>query len=353
MSRASDLAQITNDAVWRWTFSRWRGNPAVSPGYTLLAPVPGDLPAFLHLVLAVASRQDPAHRVETVVVPDFFTPEFEAAFRRARSLFDIGPIRLVRVGRRGTAIQKAFGAGSSNLHFMQIYYGALTTRSTHVLLHDADLFVKDPGFFRDHYQECLNRDLACLGVAPAWDKDLRATGGSHVVATWELMFEMDWLQSFPPWQHRPHFAKWQGRCHGFDTMLYPQAETEPVRCGLKTHTEGLIHFNYVLGEYRSFQRQRAHVYEDHKFLILLIRLLHDAYDGPDTGDEARSLPSIQELVKGLSKQPGRVSYRFPGAPESYGEFRGKVEQVLEACFLSSERAARILEELRPFDAAFA
>ena len=349
--RSPSPSRFTKDAVWRADFSRWNGTPSAAPGYTLLAPVPGDLPAFIHLVLAMAAQQDATGRVETIIVPDHITPEFETSLRRARTLFDVGPLRVVHVGWRGAAIRRFLGPGSSMPHFIQIYYGALAVRTSHVLLHDADLFVDDPVFFREHYRECVNGGFACLGVAPAWDEWLRENGAPHVVATWELMFETRWLRSFPPWQHRAHFAEWHGGRHGFDTMLCPQAHTPASRCGLNTRTEGLTHFNFVFGEYRTFERSQGPVYEDHKFLILLIRLLHDAYQGNGEKNKLEKLPSMRELARGLSTRPGRISYRFRGAPEAYREFRHKVERVVNGPFLSTEQRARVVEELRPFDVA--
>ena len=50
---------MLKSAFWRIRFARWSSAPsgAVRPGYTLLLPVPGDLPVFLELALAVCRTQ--------------------------------------------------------------------------------------------------------------------------------------------------------------------------------------------------------------------------------------------------------------------------------------------------------
>ena len=63
------LARL-KDTVWRTAFARWPPLHDTREGYTLLLPVPADLPVFLRLALANAAAQDCDGRVETLVIPD-------------------------------------------------------------------------------------------------------------------------------------------------------------------------------------------------------------------------------------------------------------------------------------------
>jgi hypothetical protein len=340
-------------ALWQAAYPRW---PRVGPlrdGYTVLLPVPGDLPVFLHLAAAVVSAQDPDGRLETIVVPDQLTPSFERAFARIERRFEWGPLRLAPFRRVGRALQRGADNPATN-YFLQLYHGAAHATTTHVLLHDADLFIDDPRFLAGHYRRCANLGLGGLGVSPVWDDYLRANGGEHLVATWELMLDARWLRSHAPWRHRPHARAWAGREHGFDVTLLPQIESPASGFGLNPATEGLLHFNYVFGTFRRFQRRQEGM-EDRRFLLLLIRLMADAFsDLADAGaTDHPDLPPLSELVRGLTDGSARVTYRSPQSAQNYPDFRAKLDRLMRAPFMTERRRETIAEGLRPFDRAFA
>lgn len=333
------------DFIWKAAFARWPARPSeTGVGYTLLLPVPADLPVFLRFALANAAAQDSTGRVETLVIPDMpsdaFRREFEAAVRE----IPVEGARLVTPGLRARLMQRAARNQPSANHFIQLHAGIAAARGRHVLFHDSDLFIEDPGFMAEHHRRA--QGLGCLGVSPVWDDWLREQGHGHVVATWELMVDEAWVRSFAPWEHRPREEWLDGQRHVFDTMLWTQARTPPERCGLhEGATRGFEHFNWVIGWYRMFQNAGGAPFEDDRFLILLIRLLSDAF-GADAGDA----PPAAELSRGLTDADARVTYRDPKTHANYAEFRRKVERILAAPVVG-DRAGRVREGLAPFDAA--
>ena len=339
---------MIKDLVWRTAFARWPKLADPDPGYTLLLPVPADLPVFLRLALANAARQEGAGRAETLVIPDIPSPAFRRAYEDAVARFaGAGPTRLVELKPAARAMQRLAGNQPGTNYFLQVHAGTAAATTTHVLFHDADLFIEDPGFMVRHYERCASAGLGCLGVSPAWDDWLREQGFDHVVATWELMIDTRWAREFAPWQHRNHRARLDGlEEHVFDVTLYTQALTAPERCALHPGaTESFEHFNWVIGVYRHFQQAGGTPFEDDRFLLLLIRLLSDALDAPP-GD----VPPVGELARGIEDAGAPVVYP---RGERYGEFRAKLDRVLAGPLFDDAVKAKIEGALAPFERAFA
>ena len=51
-------------------YPRWPPTRPLTEGYTVLMPMPGDLPVFVELALAGLAHQNPAGHVETLIIPD-------------------------------------------------------------------------------------------------------------------------------------------------------------------------------------------------------------------------------------------------------------------------------------------
>jgi hypothetical protein len=340
------LARL-KDTVWRTAFARWPPLHDTREGYTLLLPVPADLPVFLRLALANAAAQDRDGRIETLVIPDVPSAAFTLAYEEASARLDAGPLRLVELRLAARAIQRLAGNQAGSNHFLQVHAGTAAATTTHVLFHDADLFIEDPGFMARHYRRCADEGLACLGVSPAWDDWLREHGFGHVVATWELMMDTRWAREFAPWQHRNHRARLDGQEHAFDLTLYPQALTAPERCALHDATASLEHFNYVLGIYRNFQHARGAPFEDSGFQLLLIRLLSDVLESAP-GD----VPTVAELARGIEDGRAPVVYASEAARQ-YPKFRRKLDRVLAGPLFGEDARRTIEGALAPFKRAFA
>lgn len=337
------------ELLWRSMFASWPHLDNFRDGYSLLVPVPADLPAFLPLALANAAAQDCEGRVETLVIPDVPSVSFKRAYFEAIARVDIGPSRLIELTPAARALQR-FGRNKvSNNHFLQIYAGVAAATTSHILLHDADLFIEDTGFMARHYRRCVEEDLACLGVSYREDATgtwLRDNGFGHVLATWELMLSARWLRLFKPWQHRSHVESVNGHKHLFDITHYTQALTPPERCGLHDATSSFEHFNYLFGTYREFERAAAASFLDDGFRLLLIRLLSDAFEAP-----AGNVPTVAELALGIENDTAPVVYG-PDATRCYREFRCMLDRVLSGGLFGPNSRRSIHVALTPFDRAF-
>lgn len=338
--------------VYRLLYPRWRAAPASrEPGYSVLLPVPGDLPVFVRIAMEVCGAQDPEHRVETIVVPDTRPDGFDRAFERYARDWPGGPIRVVAPRRAELALARRRRNPHLN-HWLQLVTGLTAARSTHALFHDADLFIDEPDFLRRHYEECRDRGLAVLGLSEAWDDWYRRHGLGHMVSTWEMLVEVEWARAFAPWQHRGHMGEIGGRPVEFDTTFRPQSRTAPDRIGLARGAPRFVHFNHTIDRYRAFQRarRRGRPWEDRTFRILLVRLLIDVFD--DSGWEYEA-PPVAELLRGLRDPDAPVTYRFPQAADSYAGFRATLDRLADAELIGTERAEALRAAVAPFDAALA
>ena len=328
-------------------YARWAepsGEPA--PGYTILMMVPADLPVFLRLALDVCAAQDPAHCVETLVVPDRPVPAFtELAEAWARDC-PAGPVRVVNVRPADVFLVRRVSA--SHVNWIQMVRGVEAARSTHALWHDCDLFITDRRFLRAHYETCAARGLACLGVAEAWDPWYAQHGLDHIVATWEMMFSVSWMRSFPPLEWWSRTERVAGVTHVLDNTFWPQCQTPADRIDRHRGPLGLVHLGAVMCEYRRFQISRGPFADPH-FRLLAIRLLVDACD--PTGWPC-DVPPLDDLVRSLTDTSSRVAYWRPDAGEHYRWSRRKLGLIMDSGLLRGEQVRVLREGVRPFDRAF-
>lgn len=333
---------------WRWFYRRW-DEAVVEPtnGYTVLLPVPGDLPVFLKIALEVCTTQDPEHLYEILVIPDKSIQGFSELLEKWIRNYSISPTRLINLKFPEQLITRYQNDPNSN-HFLQIIRGTNQVKTTHALLHDADLFITEPSFMKTHYEVCTKSNLACLGVSPVWDSWYEEQGIDHLVATWELMFETAWVRSFQPWKHRGHNDIIIGKQHTFDTTLWPQCQTSPERISRHQKEWGFIHFNYVISTYRWFQRSKSS-FEDIHFRLLLIRLLINAYD---RSGWSYKVPLLDELKKGITDKSNRVTYLSEQTQQNYSEFRSKLGKLIESGLIDDEKSSILSDGVQPFDRAF-
>ena len=333
-----------------WKFYRWswRGVPDQrSPGYTLLMMLPADLPVFTRIAMRTCAAQDPANLVETLVIPDMPSAQFERDLADAAVQWPGGAIRLVNLRPLERWITRR-GCSPHTTHWLQLVNGLESCRSTHALLHDADLFITRRDFLAAHYTACADGDFACLGINRVWDNWYAAHGLNHVTATWELMLDVEWARSFAPWELRGHQARFRDELHTFDTLLLPQCLTPPARIARHGGDLGFVHFNYVVCSYRWYQ-QSPKPYCDEHFRILLIRLLADAFGcGPDE----EQVPGLGELEKALVLPGRRISYAGANPRANYGEFRDKLQALVDSGALEAEQNRVLLKGVRKFDEEF-
>ncbi|BAZ39521.1 hypothetical protein NIES4101_54750 [Calothrix sp. NIES-4101] len=333
---------------WKWLYSDWEVSIEQQiPGYTILLPVPGDLPVFLKIALETCSTQKNDNLVESIILPDKSVSGFAELLKDWESKHFLSPIRLINPQPFEQLISR-YQNNPHNNHWLQLIRGINATRTTHALLHDADLFITQDEFMKAHYQTCNQKNLACLGVSPVWDTWYKEKGIKHLTATWEMMFSLEWARSFRPWEHRGHNSEIAGNTHTFDTTLYTQCHTPAERISYQHKEWGFIHFNYVICTYRWFQKSKG-TFEDESFRILLIRLLINAFD-----DSAWKyyVPEVDELVKGITDTSNCVTYTQQKTRENYREFRSKLQMLIDSPILNDDKATILSEGACNFDRAF-
>ena len=274
-------------------------------------PVPGDLPVFLRVALAVLRHQQADHRVETLVIPDVVTPAVREIVEQTRADWP-GPLRLQPLPVPERWVLPRLNNPGRN-HALQLITGTAHSRASHMVLHDADLFLMEPDILDRQYATCAKRRLACLGVSPVWDPWF-AAHDRYPAATWELCARADWLKSFVPALHMAHENELFGERHAFDTTLYPQAMTHPDLIGIEPSSD-IVHFNYVISHYRHFLSKTATPFTDNRFLLLFIRLLVDLFDASNSNGYRLPSLSISAHVWVDPRQtlPFRLSKRDPRA----------------------------------------
>lgn len=333
---------------WRYRFSRWSPSRApLDAGSTLLLPVPGDLPVFLDLALAVCRRQEHRTRRATLVIPDYPSEAVRASVEREQSSWPGGGLELVQLPAVDRLVLPRLNDPGRN-HGAQIIAGVHAARTERVILHDADLFMFDDGFHDSLVDEASDRDLDVLGISPAWDR-WYADRGRALAATWEQCTRVAWLRSFPPHRHIGHEAVVDGESHVFDTTFWPQFHTSPDRIGLVDAGEDdVVHFNYVISSYRKYQRASG-PFSDRNYRLLLIRLLVDLFD---EGGHSYDVPSLDVLAEGLHEAAGAPVTYDTSDRSRYSDFRSRMARVLAGPWVRPDRAARAVRLLEPFDSAF-
>ena len=149
----------------------------LTPGYSVILPVPPDLPVLFKLSLDVIGAQDPLHRHEVIVVPDRPDEAFRAYVEMVRQ--ESPELNLRYVEPSGFDLRLRSVANTSTIHWMQVLCGMRVVNTTHLLLHDADLFISDPSFFRS-------------ASRPAWKGSWTASPSS-IGRTWPVEPTSIWV----------------------------------------------------------------------------------------------------------------------------------------------------------------
>lgn len=328
---------------WSTRFATWAPPRPATAGYTLLVPVPGDLPVFLEVALAVLGGQQHEHRIETLVIPDVDTPEVRRVFERHARHWD-GELEMLLLPQPERTVLPRLKNPSRN-HGVQVITGIQAARGSHVLLHDADLFLLDDDTLDQRWTRASERRMHALGISPVWD-GWYAEHGLHLAATWELMAERDWLRAFPPAMHIGHTAELFGEQHVFDTTLRAQALSDPRRVAHDDLSDRIVHFNYVISTYRNFQRASGPFLDD-RFRLVLVRLLIDLF-ADEPYDYA--MPTLADMAAGLTDATQPIA--FPNGAEhaqNYASFRAQLTHMLQGAWSSPERRGRATEALAVFD----
>jgi hypothetical protein len=337
------VRQTLGSRYWRKRLANWGGDSQVHAGYTLLVPVPGDLPVFLDLALAACRHQSSDHRDSTIVLPDRPSPTIDRIVERYSGDWpdDLSVVLLPLPERWFLPLLKS---GSRN-HGLQVITGVEAAVSTHIILHDADLIPGEVGLHEAQYASCVERSLCCLGLTGVWDPWYEQKGLA-LAATWELCARVDWFRSFAPHLHMGHLGEMFGEEHVFDTTLFPQASTEKTKISGGSGDENFVHFNYVISAYRLFQRHGVG-YLDDRFRILFIAILVELFS---SSEQEALLPSLERMAGELGSGSAVLTHPGPDSGrDSYGEFRQKLEKLFDITWVPPERLDNVKRHLVAFD----
>jgi len=347
-ANAAGVGEQVRSGYWKARYYRWRRPGPTRPGYSLLVPVPGDLPVFTELALAVCRLQDPTGRRETLVIPDLDSPEVDRAVAAAAPTWE-GALRVQRLGPIERVVLPRLRDPGKN-HGAQIIAGVTASTGTHVILHDADLFPRSERLHADLYGDAIDGELAAVGVDEAWDPWF-AEHDLHLVATWEMCARVGWLRSFRPGSLFAHRAQVAGQLHLVDTTFFAQTRTDPARLCVRRSGGEVAHFNYVISTYRRFQNHLAGAggpFADSNLRLLLVRMFIDLFDTTTT---RYVVPPLQTLQDGLGDRGAPVRYTSVN-PGVYRAFRDKVDAILQGGWIAPDRRHRAVGYLDVFDRHF-
>jgi hypothetical protein len=324
----------------RLAFPSWGGKGSgreLGDGYTVLLPVPADLPVFARLALEILSRQDLSGLKEVIVIPDWPCGEFKKYLETILPSTPDLPVRVVDIFPRDK-LAWALTKSISTRHFCQLIRGVEATKTRHALIHDADLFLPAGSFLSEQYATCQRRDLDVYGL------DIRRSqvrsDREVFVATWEMTFAVSWFRSFPPYMHKGHVRNINGRRQEFDTTLLPQYLTPKERIDWQDRGGEYVHFGYVVASYRNFLNGKKH-HPGLALKLFLIRVLIDVFE--DSTWRYKGLPTHEEfcsrhgLVAGLVKELREGSRAHP----LICEFRDKIDAIARMSILGPVRSVQI------------
>lgn len=341
---------MIKEGFWKLFYSRWKNPlPPTLPGYSVLLPVPGDLPVFLKIAIQICKKQSQEGAVEFLVIPDIQTPVFKKAFEEEVKNWPQGHLKLVPL-RPIDKFVISLTNNPAHIHWIQMIRGIDAALAKYAILHDADLFLTDKDFFKHQFERIRFENLNCLGISEVSDPWYVENGFRNIVSTWEMFFSTEWVRNFAPWELHRRFTMIEEKKHVFDTLLWAQCKSDPAKIGVEAVGNRAFHFNYVISTYRWFQKAHGS-FEDEYFRLLFIRLLHEVLKEND--EEGCEVPPVEMLAKGIEKKENApVTYRGRHTWDNYPEFRGKLQALLESPIFEKRDAEKIQEKILPFDKAF-
>jgi hypothetical protein len=328
-------------------FARWRRPCTFEDGYSIVLPSPMDMPFLLRYALEGLARLNMDNCRQILVVPDGSVDDRGEGLQRVIDRCGDPRVELIRTRPIDYYLfRRMKPVGGAATHWMMAVIGTAHARCGYAFLHDADAFFLETDGLERHYRACRDRGFFALGVTARWDPFFEAIG-YEIPGTWELMFSTRWARSRSP------VALKNGRrstAHGtfeFDSMLYPMYLDHPSgKIGVLDPPPRLVHFSGTIGTYRYFRMGRGKI--DELFRLLLLAMLEDLIPS----DSGRVVPTVAELVRGLTDPEQPISYDSAVAIEQYPIFRGLLGELCHAPIFEGPRADRLRELVQPFDRHF-
>jgi hypothetical protein len=327
-------------------FSSWsKLEQPLSDGYTLLMPIPYDLPVLLDLSVRVAEYLNDENLREILVIPDYPTQEFRDCYHK---IVKQKPLyRLLEMPHTHKLVGRLINRPGV-YHFLQIFNGVNQARSKYCYLHDADAILVMKDFVENQYLVSEKEQYSVLGAELPRDNQLRLDGGT-VVATWEMMARTDWYRRFPPYLHKSHTDQWEGKMRSFDTTIYPQWLTDTKEIGLDCNernlSSGFVHVPYTVSTFRKFKGVSG-PYEDKYCNLLFLRVLIDVLE---MSDYDHQIPVYEDLLKGIKMEDALVTYTSDIARKWFYITRDRMNYLLTTNFFNDRESKLIQNYLERFE----
>lgn len=332
-------------------YGRWPELPRFEDGYTMLLPIPSDMPFLLRFALEGLRHLRMPNCKKIVVISDGAARDHalrQLVAQNGEERICYAP--LTRIDKILVNLPRSDGSANYR-HFTQILRGVLAATTDAIYLHDADAFWLEEGGVEFQYREFCEREMYTLGVTSRIDPMFKDRG-FEVPGTWELMFSSFWARKRPPAQMKggwypDHNGKWSW----FDTLLFGQYLDYPTgKIGVMPNPPRFVHFYGTITEYRRWQRAgRSQSTEDTLFSLLLLSVLDEAIA---SARPSTMLPRPHELTRGLRDPSASITYVGHSAPKRYASFRQGIEYLCSGPVFGKDVAERIHNLLAPFDEHF-
>jgi hypothetical protein len=332
------LVQDFRQKLIKYAYNRWSNNDCeLSDGYTILLPIPSDLPVFLSLAIEIIKKQDLTGAKELLIIPDWPSASFEKFCKDIAKQCSSLPMRYVSLGMRDQ-LAWTLSKGITTRHFTQLVRGIEETCTKYAFIQDSDAFLQISDFIKTQYETCYNRGLAVYGVESR--RSMAREDRDIFVSTWEMMFSIAWVKSFPPFMHKGQYSFVNSSRQEFDTMLLPQYLTDKKLIDYTPRNGDFFHFRFVIATYRNFLNKRQ-LQPNYGLKLFLIRTLIDVFD--ISGWNYQNVPTHNEFLEGkfgLSE----LQYLSDGLRYVY-EFKGTLQGIINARIFNQHQSEALSRRL--------
>ena len=304
-------------------FGRWRRSCPFEPGYTILLPLPMDMPFLLRFALEGLLRMDTSNCKQILVVPDGWGDDKGRALQEVIDAFPDPRLEMVHLRWIDyKAIRAMRPPGCAATHWLMVVNGTTFARCEYAFLHDADAFFLEADGLERQYRLCQDNGMYSLGVTARWDPSFLEHGYS-IPGTWELMYSTRWVRKYTPYDLKGRKRETHKGIVEFDSLLYPQFEDYPSgKVGVMDPPPKFVHFNGTIGAYRLFRDANGKQVIDELFRLVLLAILESLV--PDKSGK-RVVPTVEELAKALTDPSAPVTYATQLATQEYPIFRKMID----------------------------
>lgn len=332
--------------VFRRLYSHWKPVTSTKAGYSIIMPMPEDMPFLMRLAIEGLKCIDTSNCKQFIVVGDGYSNDHCSALKRELQRYGETSIGFCEL----PFLHRMVARRISCPHPISIIFGASINRCDFAFLHDADAFFLDRDSIESTFEYCTGNEMDVVGVTARWDPFFQRLGYA-IPGTWQMMFRTAWLRDHPPFQVIGRKEQTPHGMNTFDTLLYPQyLDYGCGRIGVMPNPPRYVHFNGTIVTYRAWRRAKGRPVVDELFRLLLLSILEHIL--PAT-DGKRLMPRVDDLARGLKDSTNPIRYDTLDCVRNYAEFRDQIKELCRSPVFAGERAATIKSLLIPFDTHFA